>query len=74
MSPNTEVNSDVAQPAADGSGGQQPLQHAPGNGGARRRLDEGFGWIPADKNYKWTACERCVSSQLDESLVHFVER
>ena len=50
------------------------MQHAPGNGGARRRLDEGFGWIPADKNYKWTACERCVSSQLDESLVHFVER
>ena len=40
----------------------------------RTRLDEGFGWIPADKNYKWTACERCVSRQLGGSLVHFVER
>ena len=45
-----------------------------GNGGARTRLDEGFDWIPADKNYKWAACERCVSSQLGGSLVHFVER
>ena len=52
----------------------QPLPGALGNGGATTRLDEGSAWIPTDKNDKWTACERCVSSQLGQSLTYFIER